>query len=380
MVLVLPPPPICFLILFFSHPTRSNFDLLRSLFFPFFSLCSRLKQTYQVQDDGKCDFVLSKELVYQAYLAMSTTHEDLAALPHLTRPVLGKMVKRAFPSVPSIRRGPRGRVKQLYVGLVPQTHHSTRAGLDGRAKRLKKKKKKMKKMDEEEDEEEEVGHLLLGPFSVVGSPTRHRSDNEEHGEDCDNDGDGDGELEENGIITTTTTTATTTDEEEQTRRCSLETTTSPTTSPTPPTSSSTTTRSGSSYCSGDRASPRSSLDSTIASPSSSSSSTTTTTSTFFFASSSPPPDIQPGPTYQGSEEAWNGGAIRHRNLPNQPRPRAKGADMTDWARRAERLGRYRVMVAQTSSAGEAPATTETRCRISVVEWVELIIPADLTPS
>lgn len=335
-----------------------------------------LKQTYQVQDDG--DFVLSKELVYQAYLAMSTTHEDLAALPHLTRPVLGKMVKRAFPSVLSIRRGPRGRVKQLYVGLVPQTHHSTRAGLDGRAKRLKKKNKK--KMDEEEDEE--VGHLLLGPFSMVGSPTRHRSDNEEDGEDSDNDGDGDGELDENGIITTTTITATTTDEEEQTRRCSLETTitttttTSPTTTSTPPTSSSSTTRSGSS--SGDRKSPGSSLDSTIASPSSSSSSssstTTTTTSTVFFASSSPLPDTRPGPSYQGSEAAWNGGANRHRDLPNQPRPRVKVADMTDWARRAERLGRYRVMVAQTSSAGE------TGGRISVVEWVELIIPADLKPS
>jgi hypothetical protein len=51
----------------------------------------------------------------------------------------------------------------------------------------------------------------------------------------------------------------------------------------------------------------------------------------------------------------------------------KVADMTDWARRAERLGRYRVMVAQTSSAGE------TGGRISVVEWVELIIQADLKP-
>ncbi|ELR20680.1 uncharacterized protein ACA1_054260 [Acanthamoeba castellanii str. Neff] len=58
-----------------------------------------LKQMYQVQDNGKCDFVLSKELVYQAYLAMMVAHECLAELPQLTWPVLGKC---AFPLVPSI--------------------------------------------------------------------------------------------------------------------------------------------------------------------------------------------------------------------------------------------------------------------------------------
>lgn len=337
-----------------------------------------LKQTYQVQDDG--DFVLSKELVYQAYLAMMAAHEYLAELPQLTRPVLGKMVKRAFPSVPSIRRGPRGRVKQLYVGLVPQTRNSTQA-IDGRAKRMKKTKKKLV----EEDEEDEI---LLRPFSYestdtaevsANSPMRHRSDNEE-GKDCDNDRD---EELENGCITTTTTTTT---DEEQTRRYSLETTTT-TTSSTPPTPSSPLTRSGS-YSSGDRASPRSSLESTTASPSSSSSSLSTTT-TFFFASSSPSSygaalgsplhDTQPGPdgnAYQGPEAAWNGVASRgYRDFHHQPKPTAKVADMTNWARRAERLGRYRVTVAQTS--GEAPPTDG---RNSVVEWVELIISPDLKSS
>jgi hypothetical protein len=71
-----------------------------------------------VQDGGTQDFVLSKEAVYQTYLAMVTRQQ--AGGFTFSRPVLGKMVKRAFPTVPSIRRGPRGRVKQLYVGLIPR--------------------------------------------------------------------------------------------------------------------------------------------------------------------------------------------------------------------------------------------------------------------
>jgi hypothetical protein len=57
---------------------------------------------------------VSKSSVYKAYVDMCR-REGRPTL--LTRDVVGKMVKRAFPDVRTKRRGPRGRVTQYYVGL-----------------------------------------------------------------------------------------------------------------------------------------------------------------------------------------------------------------------------------------------------------------------
>jgi hypothetical protein len=58
--------------------------------------------------------VVSKEVVYRAYVDMCRREGLQTTLP---RPVMGKMVKRLFPQVRTVRRGPRGQVRQYYVGL-----------------------------------------------------------------------------------------------------------------------------------------------------------------------------------------------------------------------------------------------------------------------
>jgi hypothetical protein len=57
---------------------------------------------------------VSKGVVYRAYVNMCG-REGRPVM--FTRPVMGKMVKRAFPQVRTKRRGPRGHVAQYYVGL-----------------------------------------------------------------------------------------------------------------------------------------------------------------------------------------------------------------------------------------------------------------------
>src|SRR3989344_4460776 len=57
----------------------------------------------------------SKASVYQHYIDMCA-RDNLKVL--LTRAVLGKMVKRAFPDVVTFRRGARGSTKEHYVGLA----------------------------------------------------------------------------------------------------------------------------------------------------------------------------------------------------------------------------------------------------------------------
>jgi hypothetical protein len=79
-----------------------------------------LKQTYRVAedegDDNTAPAYWSKNSVYKAYIDMCHTNGYVTMF---TRPVVGKMVKRAFPDIRTKRRGRRGNVKQHYIGLHP---------------------------------------------------------------------------------------------------------------------------------------------------------------------------------------------------------------------------------------------------------------------
>lgn len=75
-------------------------------------------------DDGEAgadeqEITISKEALYQAYIAMCGTTD---ASPLFSRPVVGKMVKRAFPTIQTRRRGPRTNVKQHWIGLHQLTN------------------------------------------------------------------------------------------------------------------------------------------------------------------------------------------------------------------------------------------------------------------
>jgi len=64
--------------------------------------------------DQQEDITISKEALYQAYVAMCGATDSS---PLFSRPVVGKMVKRAFPTIQTRRRGPRTNVKQHWIGL-----------------------------------------------------------------------------------------------------------------------------------------------------------------------------------------------------------------------------------------------------------------------
>ncbi len=70
----------------------------------------RLKETYRIGKKGS----MSKQSVYQDYLELCAQNK---APVHFSPTVFGKLVKRAFPTIRTNKKGPRGDSKQHYTHL-----------------------------------------------------------------------------------------------------------------------------------------------------------------------------------------------------------------------------------------------------------------------